>query len=129
MVFWQSFKGNSIEEGYSFQYMGVKELDIHIQRTNFNLYRFKKKIYLFIYLFLEGREEERERNINVWLPLCAPPSGDLAGNLGMCPDWESNQQPCGSQAGTQSAEPHQLGLIFKELRILCMNKYLLHTYG
>ena len=27
----------------------------------------------------------------------------------MCPNWESNQQPLGSQAGTQSTEPHQQG--------------------
>ena len=54
----------------------------------------------FIYLFLErgeGRETERERNINVWLPLMWPPTGDLACNPGMCPDWESNQRPFGSQ--------------------------------
>ena len=28
---------------------------------------------------------------------------------GMSPDWESNWQPFGSQAGTQSTEPHQPG--------------------
>ena len=28
----------------------------------------------------------------------------------MCPDWESNQRPFGSQAGTQSTELHQPGL-------------------
>ena len=27
----------------------------------------------------------------------------------VCPDWESNQRSFGSQAGTQSTEPHQLG--------------------
>ena len=53
----------------------------------------------FIYLFLERgevREKERERNTNVWLPLTCPP-GDLARNPGLCPDWESNWQPSGSQ--------------------------------
>ena len=35
--------------------------------------------------------------------------GDLAHNPGMCPDWESNQQPFGLQACTQSTEPHQPG--------------------
>ena len=37
----------------------------------------------FIYLFLEregGREKERERNINTWLSLAMPPTGDLAHN-------------------------------------------------
>ena len=41
---------------------------------------------------------------------CAPPAGDLAHNQGMCPDWELNQQPFGSQARTQSTELHQPGL-------------------
>ena len=41
-----------------------------------------------------------------------PPAGDLAWNPGKCPDWESNQWPFGSQAGTQSPEPHQPGLFF-----------------
>ena len=34
---------------------------------------------------------------------------DLAHNPGMCPDWESNQQPFASQAPAQSTEVHQLG--------------------
>ena len=42
----------------------------------------------------------------------APPSGSLACNLDMCPDWESNQQPFGLQAGTQSTEPHQPGTCY-----------------
>ena len=64
-----------------------------------------------MYLFLErggGREKEREGNINMWLPLCTAPTRDLACNTGMCPDWELNQRPFGSQAGTQYTEPHQL---------------------
>ena len=28
-----------------------------------------------------------------------PPTGDLAYNPGVCPDWESNQRPFGLQAG------------------------------
>ena len=38
-----------------------------------------------------------------------PATGDLACNPGMYPDWESNQRPFGSQASTQSTEPHQPG--------------------
>ena len=68
----------------------------------------------FIYSFLErrqGREKERERNIDGWEkhPLVAshmPPTRDMACNPGMCPDWESNQQPFSLQAGIQSTEPH-----------------------
>ena len=69
---------------------------------------FLKRFYLFLGRG-EGREKERERNINVWLPLMCPPTGDLNCNPGMCPDWESNQQPFGLQAGAQSTEPHQPG--------------------
>ena len=36
--------------------------------------------------------------------LYRPPTGDLACNPGMCPDWESNQQLFGFQAYTQSTE-------------------------
>ena len=34
----------------------------------------------------------------------------------MCPDWEPNRRPIGSQAGTPSTEPHQPGLINSFLR-------------
>ena len=40
-----------------------------------------------------------------------PPTGDLAHNPGLCPDWELNWRPVVSQAGTQSTEPHQPGLV------------------
>ena len=42
----------------------------------------------------------------------APCAGDLACNPDMCPDWESNQQPFGSQAHAQSTELHQPGHAF-----------------
>ena len=63
----------------------------------------------FIYSFLErreGREKERERilmqerNIN-WLPLTGTPTGDWTRNLGLCPDWESNQKPFALQDDSQ----------------------------
>ena len=40
---------------------------------------------------------------------CIPPAGDLACNPGVCPDWELNRPPLGSQVGAQSTEPHQPG--------------------
>ena len=48
----------------------------------------------FIYLFLkssEGREKEREGNNQCVVACHVPPTGDLAHNPGMCPDWELNQ--------------------------------------
>ena len=70
---------------------------------------FFKRFYLFL-MRGDEREKERERNINVWLPLACLPTGDLAHNPGMCPDWELNLLPFGLQASTQSTEPHQPGL-------------------
>ena len=65
----------------------------------------------FIYLLLE-RGKGRERNINMReihqsVASRMPPIGDPVHNPGMCPDWESNWQPFGLQAGTQSIDPHQ----------------------
>ena len=67
--------------------------------------------YFYFILFLERerkgeREGEKQQCV---IASCTCPSGDLACNPGMCPDWESNQQLFGLQAGTQSTEPHQLG--------------------
>ena len=41
-----------------------------------------------------------------------PPTGHLAYNPGMSPDWELNRWPFSSQAGTQSTEPHQPGQVY-----------------
>ena len=67
---------------------------------------------IFIYLFLErgeGREKEEEKHQCV-VASHASPTGDLARNPSMCPDWELNSQPFGLLADTQSTEPHQPGL-------------------
>ena len=67
--------------------------------------------FLRFYLFLgRGREGEREgEKCQCVVASHTPPTGDLAHNPGMCPDWESNQGHFGLQAGTQSTEPHQPG--------------------
>ena len=65
---------------------------------------------LFIY-FLErgeGKEKEEEKHQCV-VASHAPPTRNLACNPGMCPDWELNQWPFGSQAHAQSTELHQPG--------------------
>ena len=43
---------------------------------------------------------------------------DLAHNPGVCPDWELNWRPFGLQAGAQSAESHQPGLLHHTLKQL-----------
>ena len=74
---------------------------------------------LTFYLFFKGlidlergreRERQGEEHQHVVAPH-APPTGDLVCNPDVCPDWESNQRPFGSQASTQSTELYQLGLI------------------
>ena len=73
---------------------------------------FFKFIKYFIYLFLKkregGREEEGEKH-QCAVASGTPPTGDLAHNPGMCPDWESNWQPFGLQAGAQSTEQYPPG--------------------
>ena len=65
-----------------------------------------------------GREGENEGQKHQYvLASCVPPTGDLNCNPGMCPDWESNWRPFGMQAGTQSTERHQPGLIIPFLFI------------
>ena len=69
---------------------------------------FKKRFYLFLE---RGREKEREWEKHQCVVASGePPTGDLARNPGMCPDWESNWRPFGLQASAQSTEPHQPGL-------------------
>ena len=58
------------------------------------------------YLFLErGREKEGERHQCV-LASCPPPTGAWPATQARALDWEWNRWPIGSQAGTQTTEPH-----------------------
>ena len=85
------------------------------KRSIFLWYHFKiylctfilKTFYLFI--FRERRKGEKHQCV---IASQVPPTGDLAHNPGIRPDWESNQRHFGSQAGTQSTEPHQPELYF-----------------
>ena len=76
---------------------------------------FFKRFYFILFFRERGREgKERQRNICVqeihWsVASCMPPTGNLVCNPGMCPDWELNWWPSGSQAGTQFTDPHQPG--------------------
>ena len=59
---------------------------------------------------MEGEKEGEKHQCVV--ATHTPPTGDQACNPDMCPDYESNQQPFGSQAGIQSTEPQQPGQFF-----------------
>ena len=70
-------------------------------------------LFLEFYLFIfRQREREGEREAEKHQCVFASrvsPTGDLAHNPGMCPDWEINGHPFGPQAGAQSTELHQPG--------------------
>ena len=58
---------------------------------------FKKYIFYSFIFRKRGREREREGEKHQCVAASrAPPTGYLAHNPGMCPDWESNWQPFGS---------------------------------
>ena len=62
----------------------------------------------FIYFIFRQRGRQGKRvgeKHQCAVASCTPSSGDRVHNPGMCSDWESNQRPCGSQAGTQSLNP------------------------
>ena len=84
-----------------------------------------KKI-LFIFIFKEkGKEGERDREkYQCVVASHVPHTGDQVRNPGMCPNWESTQRPFGSRAGTQSTEPHQLGLKCRFLKVTFFKKVL-----
>ena len=82
------------------------------------IFSFFKKY--FIYLFLKSvRKGEREGKKHQCVAASqGPPTGDLACNPGMCPDWDLNPWPFGLLTGAQFTEPHQPGpyiWIFKQL--------------
>ena len=90
-------------------------------KSFFCIYLFLK---YFIYLFIfreRGKEGEKEGEkhqcvVASW----AAPTGDLAHNPGMCPDWESNQLPFGSHASAPSTKPHQPAVC------ICLYHYIIY---
>ena len=107
-----SFHGPKFQFGFPFSFL---QFSVFTKKfpwyLSFSFKVFLKK-NLSIYLFLErgeGKEKEGEKHQCV-VASYVPPTRDPARNPGMCPDWELNQWPFGSQACTQSTEPHQPGL-------------------
>ena len=84
---------------------------IHTYICTHFLYTLTILFFLKIFIFrVRGREGEREgEKHHCVVASLVPPTGYLACNPGMCPDWESNQRPFGSQASTQSPQPHRPG--------------------
>ena len=72
----------------------------------FNFLRF----YLFIFRDRGGQGEKEQVKHQCVAASRTPLTGDLARSLGMCSNWDSNQQPFDVQASIQSTKPHQPGL-------------------
>ena len=90
---------------------------------------FLKRFYLFIFRE-RGREGEREVEKHQCVVAChMAPSGDLACNPDMCPDWELNWRPFGSQPMlnplSYTSQGHLLTSLHKGLRLkqLVIQKY------
>ena len=79
------------------------------------------RISFFLSFQREGKEKERERSLIVWLPLTCPLMGTWPATQACALDWDSNQWPFGSQAGTQSTDPHQPGL---QMLIFCFSVFV-----
>ena len=106
-------------------YVQTAAKDFFVCKTHGFHFHFLQNIFPF-YLFIfreKGREGEREEEKH----LCVVAShmartGDLACNPGMCPDWESNQQPLALQAHAPFTELHQPGLLFHFLNVSLKHK-------
>ena len=68
---------------------------------------FVSKIYLFIFRERGRAGEKYQCVVASHMP---PSTGDLACSPGVCPGWESNWQPFGSQARTEYTELYQTWL-------------------
>ena len=91
-----------------------KTIGRQVLKSRVQFWPFLFFFFNFLYLFLErgeGKQKEMERNISVWLPLMCPALGTRPATeaCDSPQDWESNQQPFGSQAHAQSTELHQPG--------------------
>ena len=78
--------------------------------ASYSILYFKKR---FLLIFRErGREGERkgEKHQRV-VASHMPSTGDQVCKSGMCPDWQLNLWPSGSQASAQSTDPHQPRLV------------------
>ena len=82
------------------------------------LCKFTVLLRFYLFIFRErGREGEREGKKHQYVVAShVPTTVDLACIPSMCPDWESNQGPFGSQAGAQTTEPH-----LPELQFSCLS--------
>ena len=94
-------------EGNSEMSRDLKNLTFVLKRSS----SFFKRVFKDFFIFRERRREgERDGEKHQCMVASrVPPTGDLTGNPGMCPNWEWNRQPFGLQSGAQSIKPHHPG--------------------
>ena len=92
-------------------YLRMKGSKIYMQVKDFfsTAFSFFLKI-LFIFREGKGGRKKGRETSSCGSLLCTLYRRPSPRNPDMCHDWESNRQPFGSQASTQSTEPHQPGL-------------------
>ena len=85
---------------------------------------FNRKVFFVIFfniLFIfreRGREGDRQGEKHQWVVASdKPPTGDLARNAGMCPDWESNGYPLVQRPALSPLSHTSQGLDFIQLGI------------
>ena len=81
---------------HDFTYMWNLKNKIHEHIEQKQTCKYREHIYLFV--LREGKEGRKGEKHQCVVASCAPPTGDLVCNPGMCPDWESNQRPIGTQS-------------------------------
>ena len=88
--------------------LGVHSLCVDVSAWSCS--EFFSFLFFKIYLFIDIRGgRKRGRETSICCCLTCTPTGDLAHNPGLCPDWESNWRTFGSQARAQSPESNQPG--------------------
>ena len=71
---------------------------------------FQKTLFIFRERGKEGEREGEKHQCVV--ASCVLPTGDLTHHPDMCPDWESNQRPFGSQPGLNPLSYTSQGCFF-----------------
>ena len=80
------------------------------RKKNKEIFPFFKKDFIYLYFRERARVGEKEGEKHQCMVASrVPPTGDLAHNPGMHPNWELNRQPFGSEACTQSTKLYQPG--------------------
>ena len=105
-----------INHTHKYKYLRFYYFTTHSSIHSSNKYFYASAFYLFI--FTEGKGgRKRGRETSMCGCLSHVPHRGPSQQPSMCAEWESNQQLFGSQASTQSTDPHQPGLYHRLLMV------------